>query len=110
MAGASFAERVLAVVERIPAGWVMSYGDVAELLGSRAPRMVGQVMARQGGGVPWHRVLRSDGTPAPGLADRQLALLAAEGVPIVGGRVDMRLARYSPDLSQEGHRELEPGW
>ncbi len=89
-----FAERVLRVVERIPAGRVMSYSDVAEYLGSRAPRAVGRVMAHHGGGVPWHRVLRADGTPAPHLAERQLALLAAEGVPIRGGRVDMRHARW----------------
>ena len=89
-----FAEQVLRLVERIPAGRVMSYSDIAEYLGSNAPRAVGRVMAHQGGGVPWHRVLRADGTPAPHLATRQLALLAAEGVPIHGGRVDMRHARW----------------
>ena|SRR5215467_5524159 len=89
-----FAEAVLAVVERIPRGSVMSYGDIAEYLGSRAPRAVGQVMYRYGSEVPWHRVLRSDGTPAPQLADRQLELLAAEGVPMRGDRVDMRAARW----------------
>jgi alkylated DNA nucleotide flippase Atl1 len=92
---AAFAEQVLALVERIPAGRVMSYGDVAEYLGSRAPRLVGQVLARDGGAVPWHRVLRADGTPAPHLAQRQLALLAAEGVPVRAGRVDMRRARWA---------------
>ena len=89
-----FAEQVLRVVERIPPGRVMSYSDIAEYLGSNAPRAVGRVMAHQGGGVPWHRVLRADGTTAPHLAGRQLALLAAEGVPIRGGRVDMRQARW----------------
>lgn len=89
-----FAEQVLAVVERIPAGRVMSYGDIADFLGSRAPRQVGQVMFRYGGGVPWHRVLRSDGTPAPHLRARQLALLRAEGVPIRAGRVQMGQARW----------------
>ena len=93
----AFAERVLALVERIPPGRVMSYGDVAEWLGSRAPRLVGQVLARYGGGVPWHRVLRADGTPAPHLATRQLALLVAEGVPINGQRVDLRRARWTGD-------------
>ncbi len=87
-------ERVLAVVEAIPAGRVSSYGDVAAMAGSRAPRMVGQVMARYGDGVPWHRVLHSDGTPVPALAARQLALLAAEGVPARNGRVDMRAVRW----------------
>ena len=94
MDASSFAERVLEVVERIPPGRVMSYGDIAEYLGSSAPRAVGQVMFRFGAEVPWHRVLRSDGTPAPQLRDRQLALLAAEGVPLRRGRVDMRAARW----------------
>lgn len=90
----AFAERVLEVVEQIPRGRVMSYGDIAEFIGSPAPRAVGQVMFRYGSQVPWHRVLRADGTPAPQIADRQLALLAAEGVPMRGNRVDMRAARW----------------
>lgn len=89
-----FVEQVLQVVERIPPGKVMSYGDIAEYLGSRAPRAIGQVMARHGGGVPWHRVVRSDGTPASSVRERQLALLRAEGVPMRGDRVDMRQARW----------------
>ncbi|HUR04803.1 MAG TPA: MGMT family protein, partial [Nonomuraea sp.] len=39
-----FAERVLDVVESIPPGMVMSYGDIAEYLGEGGPRQVGQVM------------------------------------------------------------------
>lgn len=89
-----FAERVLHLVEQIPPGKVMSYGDIAEYLGSRAPRAVGQLMALHGGGVPWHRVVRADGTPAPVVRERQLALLRAEGVPLRGDRVDMRKARW----------------
>ena len=91
----AFAEQVLAVVERIPPGSVMSYGDIAEFLGSPAPRAVGQVMFRYGDEVAWHRVLRSDGRPAPQLRERQLALLAEEGVPMRGDRVDMWLARWN---------------
>jgi alkylated DNA nucleotide flippase Atl1 len=90
----TFAERVLEVVERIPRGRVMSYGDIAEFIGSSAPRAVGQVMFRYGSEVPWHRVLRADGTPAPHIAAEQLALLAAENVPMRGNRVDMRAARW----------------
>lgn len=90
-----FAEQVLEVVARIPRGKVMSYGDIAEYLGSNAPRAVGKVMATEtDDGVPWHRVLRSNGTPAEHLTTRQLALLEAEGVPIRNGRVNMRLARW----------------
>jgi alkylated DNA nucleotide flippase Atl1 len=48
--------------------------------------------------VPWWRVLRADGTPAPHLRERQLALLAAEGTPMVpsGEAVDLRRARWDP--------------
>src|SRR3954451_9280422 len=89
-----FAKRVLDVVDRIPRGKVMSYSDVAEFLGSRAARAVGRVMATYGAEVPWHRVLRNDGSCATHKADRQLELLRKENVPIRGARVDMTRARW----------------
>lgn len=92
-----FAKRVLDVVDRIPRGAVMSYGDVAEYLGAGGPRAVGTVMARWGGEVPWHRVVRADGSCATHKAGRQLALLRGEGVPLRGDRVDMAKARWSGD-------------
>jgi alkylated DNA nucleotide flippase Atl1 len=54
-------------------------------------------MARFGGGVPWWRVLRADGTVAPGLERRALARYRAEGTPLRadGVRVDMARARWS---------------
>lgn len=90
----SLAQRILACVELIPAGRVMSYGDVAEYVGTRAARSVGRVLAMDGGTVPWHRVLRSDGTCAEHIRVEQLARLAAEGVPIRGERVDLAAARW----------------
>ena len=87
-------EAVYDVVARIPPGQVMSYGDVAEYLGSFGPRRVALAMSRSGGGLPWHRVVRADGTPAPRLADDQLRRLRAEGAPVDGRRVDMRAARW----------------
>jgi methylated-DNA-protein-cysteine methyltransferase-like protein len=95
----SLPERILACVESIPPGRVMSYGDVAEYVGTRAVRMVGQVLARDGGTVPWHRVMRSDGTCAEHLRDEQLALLAAEGVPLRGQRVDLAAARWDGSVA-----------
>jgi O-6-methylguanine DNA methyltransferase len=89
-----FAQRVLDAVDRIPRGKVMSYGDVAEYVGAGGARAVGTVMARHGAEVPWHRVLRSDGTCVTHKADRQLELLQRERVPITGHRVDMRRARW----------------
>ena len=87
-------QRILACVELIPAGKVMSYSDVAEYVGSRAARNVGRVLAVDGGTVAWHRVLRADGSCAEHLRAEQLGLLAAEGVPIRGQRVDMTSARW----------------
>jgi alkylated DNA nucleotide flippase Atl1 len=91
-----FEELVLAVVEQIPPGRVMSYGDVAEYLGRGGPRQVGRVMAHSGGSVPWWRVLHADGSPPPGHEREALALLRADGTPLRSGgaRVDMARARW----------------
>lgn len=90
-----FAERVLDVVAQIPSGRVMAYSDVAEYLGEGGPRAVGLVMARWGGGVPWWRVLRADGTLPPRHERRAAMRLRREGVPLrADGRVDMARARW----------------
>jgi alkylated DNA nucleotide flippase Atl1 len=90
-----FAERVLDVVRLIPRGRVLAYGDVAEYLGEGGPRAVGTVLARFGGGTPWHRVVRADGTPNPAHPAEAAALLRRERVPFRGDRVDMPRARWS---------------
>src|SRR5579859_2391893 len=96
-----FASRVLDVVDAIPPGHVMSYGDVAEYLGEGGPRQVGRVLAQYGGGAPWWRVIHADGTPAPGHEVRALEHYLAEGTPLRGRRdgqpvrVDMRTARWA---------------
>ncbi|MDQ1750416.1 MAG: hypothetical protein QOE71_1472 [Pseudonocardiales bacterium] len=91
----SLAERVFACVELIPSGTVLSYGDVAEYIGTRSARIVGRILATEGyDGLPWHRVLRADGTCAEHIRAEQLSLLRAEGVPIRGDRVRMSTARW----------------
>ena len=68
-----------------------SYGDVSP----GAPRVAGAVLSGcTDPTVPWHRIVRADGSLAKGA--RQRALLEAEGVPFNGERVDMRAARL-PD-------------
>jgi alkylated DNA nucleotide flippase Atl1 len=89
-----FAEAVIDLVDRIPAGKVLAYGDVAELVGGGGPRQVGRVMATFGGATAWWRVIRATGEPARGLGAEQLARLREEGAPVVGRRVDMRRARW----------------
>ena len=95
-----YAALVLAVVERIPPGRVMSYGDVAEYVGSGSARAVGAVMSRHGHEVAWQRVVLSTGEPAPSHPDEALRLLRAEGVPMRGDRVDMARARWNGGLSE----------
>jgi len=90
-----YAALVLAVVDRIPRGRVMSYGDVAEYVGSGSARAVGAVMSRYGHEVPWQRVVLSTGEPAPSHPDEAVRLLRAEGVPMRGDRVDMSRARWN---------------
>jgi len=92
---------VLDVAESIPAGRVMSYGDIAELLGEGGPRQVGRVMALWGGGVPWWRVVHSDGRLLVGHEREALSHYRREGTPLrIGaegapGRLDMARARWA---------------
>jgi methylated-DNA-protein-cysteine methyltransferase related protein len=80
-------ERVRAVIAAIPPGEVMSYGEVAVMAGLRSARQVGRILAEDGHDLPWHRVVRADGTPTPHLATEQTARLVAEGAHVVNGRV-----------------------
>ena len=82
-------EAVFDVVERIPPGRVSTYGAIGRLVGV-GPRRVARALSSGGGGaVPWYRVVRADGTAAEPVRVEQLARLAAEGVPMRNGRVDV---------------------
>src|SRR4051812_40918556 len=87
-------EAVVARVRAIPPGFVRTYGDVSP----GAPRFAGSVLHENDDrDLPWHRVVRADGSLAKG--ERQRALLEAEGVPFRGDRVDMRVARLGADVA-----------
>lgn len=88
-------ELVRALVAMIPAGKVVTYGDIASAAGLSSARIVGWIMRTDSADLPWHRVIRSNGRPAPHLASRQLELLRAEGVLAVDGRVPLRDVRHS---------------
>lgn len=66
MPSPEFVEAVLETVGTIPAGRVMTYGDVGIAIGVEAPRAVGHVLALYGHAVPWWRVVPASGLPPQG--------------------------------------------
>jgi alkylated DNA nucleotide flippase Atl1 len=99
-ANAHYVADVLELVAAIPPGQVLTYGDVAQLVGVGGPRQVGQVMSRWGSSVPWWRVLRADGRPAIGHEQRAIDHYTLERTPMRPGgeRVDLRRARWDGEL------------
>ena len=94
----SFFQQVYALVETIPYGKVVSYGQIAWKLGMpRGARQVGWAMRRCPEKLPWQRVVKADGTIAGGMhAEIRRALLQQEGVPFLpDGRVNMAACRYN---------------
>jgi methylated-DNA-protein-cysteine methyltransferase-like protein len=89
-------KNVWQVVESIPRGHVLTYGEVARLAGmSRAARRVGQALHRapKGTKLPWHRVVNAQGRisfpPDSSGYQRQKGLLQEEGVVFIEGRIDL---------------------
>lgn len=80
----------------------MSYGGIAHVLGQGGARQVARVMSYDGGGVPWWRVVRADGTLPERLRGRALEHYRTEGTRLRGGadratlRVDMAAAGWEP--------------
>lgn len=99
-------ERVREVISSIPIGRVASYGDIARLAAAPSPRLVGRILAEDGHDLPWHRVLRADGTPAEHLVREQLSRLRAEGVLADGERVSMRRYRWEACVRESAEHEL----
>lgn len=90
-------DAVATVVRLVPPGSVVSYGDIAELVGT-SPRIVGRIMAvGETGEVPWWRVVRADGGMTPHLLDEAAAHWRQEGIGFTGDRVRMR--RHRADLA-----------
>jgi alkylated DNA nucleotide flippase Atl1 len=108
------ASAVLDLVDEVPRGRVVTYGDLAAVVGC-GPRQVGTVMARWGGAVAWWRVLRADGSPPPGHEREALRRYRAEGTALRPGgrRVDLGLARWPllppPSVAGPGDRNGPAG-
>jgi alkylated DNA nucleotide flippase Atl1 len=114
---------VLDIVQMIPSGRVMTYGDVAAAIGPHADiiegtgsygaRLVGNVMSRFGSRVPWWRVIRSTGHPPRFHEQQALPFYVAERTPLTGPednyRIDLKLARFDPDKPDEPTQATMPG-
>lgn len=93
----SFFSRVYDVVQRIPSGKCVPYGQIAWMLSApRAARQVGWAMRKCPEELPWQRVIKADGSIAGGgYAELRRALLEAEGVPFLpDGRVDLKACQW----------------
>jgi methylated-DNA-protein-cysteine methyltransferase-like protein len=101
MAETQFKQAVYEVVRRIPAGRVMTYGQVAAYCGAaRAARLVGQIAMYGPDDLPWQHVVYKDGRLAgafPGGRSYQAALLEAEGIEILPDyQVDVNKLLWEP--------------
>ena len=105
MSAPSNYERIYAVVQRIPAGSVATYGQVAQLAGLPGhARQVGYALSSlpEGHDVPWHRVINAKGEVSPrsepGREGLQRAILEHEGIEFSeANRVDWKRFRWRPD-------------
>jgi alkylated DNA nucleotide flippase Atl1 len=94
---------ILERIRQVPEGYVRTYGDVSP----GAPRMAGAVLsACSDPTVPWHRIVRANGSLSQGR--RQRRLLDREGVPFRGDRVDMAVARLPEDAIDVTAEDLLP--
>jgi methylated-DNA-protein-cysteine methyltransferase-like protein len=97
----TFRGAVYALVRRIPAGQVVTYGQVAALVGrARSARAVGGAMRRCPDDVPWHRVVNAQGAIArrrreSGMLTQRIRL-EQEGVRLRRGRVPLIRYRWEP--------------
>jgi methylated-DNA-protein-cysteine methyltransferase-like protein len=105
-----YRERVYKIVRRIPRGRVMTYGQIAELLGEGyTPRTVGFAMHSSPDGTPWHRVLNAQGATSTGRIvlphDKQQRLLEHEGVVFnQNNRCDLETYLYIPKTKTVSQR------
>ena len=98
-----YAELVLQCAESVPRGRATTYGAIADVVGQRlgrgGPRLVGSVLAQHGGGVPWWRVVRADGSLPPSHDDEARQAYLEEGTPLrPSGAVDLGRAFWQPSL------------
>lgn len=109
-----YRERVYKIVHRIPKGRVMTYGQIAYMLGEGyTPRTVGFVMHGADDQTPWHRVINSQGRCSTGgivlPADKQQRMLEREGIKFDdSGRCDLEKVLWRPRGAQPRDKVTRP--
>lgn len=109
-----YQERVFSIVRSIPRGRVMTYGQIAEILGEGyTPRTVGFVMHSANDKTPWHRVINAQGgCSTRGLVlphDKQQRMLEAEGISFnERGRCELQTYLWIP-TEPKGQRKTKSG-
>jgi methylated-DNA-protein-cysteine methyltransferase-like protein len=110
-----YRERVYKLVRQIPRGRVMTYGQIAVILGQGyTPRTVGFVMhGADETNTPWHRVINSQGRCSTGglvlPADKQQRMLESEGIKFSDGKCNLELFLWRPGLKKSGKAETTKG-
>jgi methylated-DNA-protein-cysteine methyltransferase-like protein len=85
---ARFDQAVVAVIQSLGPGEVVTYGEVAAEAGfPGAARAVGRLLATSGEDLPWWRVVTTSGRLVPGHEAEHAARLVAEGVAVANGHV-----------------------
>ena len=99
-----YRQRVFDIVKQIPVGRVMTYGQIAQILGEGyTPRTVGYVMhAADTKKIPWQRVINSQGACSTGRmtvpVNLQQHILESEGVKFnEKNRCDLKIYQWSPE-------------
>ena len=90
-------EHIVDVIRALREGEVVTYGDIAAVAGyPKLSRLVGRILATTDEELPWWRVVNAVGRLVPGHEREQTALLKAEGVTVVSGRVrNAPMGRFS---------------
>jgi len=104
--------RLRRVIESVPRGKVITYGQVAEAGGFPGAARLTVWALQDGVGLPWHRVVGAGGRIAlPGEeGQEQRLVLEIEGVRFHGGRVRMDLHNWTPRPRKvPRNRSGEPG-
>ena len=94
-----FTEKVIAIIQNIPRGKVMTYGQIAVYADNpRGSRQVSRILHSMSDkyNLPWHRVINSKGgislTGEPGFVQGEM--LSSEGIDVVNKKIDLKKHQF----------------